>query len=572
MPHTIFDVVNRLKRNRDTGKGCVLLIGAGCSSTAGIPLAHKFVDIIRDEFAHEYRRAIDKDRADYPGCMGELSPGDRRELMGRYLRNARINWAHIHMARLIKEGYVDRVLTTNFDPLLVRACALFNIFPAVYDMAAIKGFEPQRIEGPAIFHLHGTGNGFFQAHDHTEVEELSGKLIPLFQDCLARPRTWIVAGYSAKCDPVVDHLLAVPSFDQNLYWVGYRDEVPSSDVQPLIAKQRAAYWLPGHHADGFFADLADGVACAPPPFLDKPFTHMETVLRDITGFREEDGNSSHGSTLPSFASDGLRRIRRAIACVEPHVEWTCNDAGTPLQPKQLSQQNDGPSLGLQMKMRLMASDFNAVIEQREAIIDSNDEATINTLLWALTSLGSKSSNLSELVPDDEKQINIDIAINYFREAISINPDFMPAHHNLGNAFVRSAEFSPTPDKAAIYEQAFEHYRRAIELAPKNAVPYDSMAGAILKLLKAAPDTKKDELLAQASDFSQRANDLEPNSGAYNLACIAALTGKEDACQHWLTASKGAGEIPDKAHVKDDPDLAAMRDQPWFQKFVNELER
>ena len=72
----------------------------------------------------------------YPDCMAALERGVRRDLIGAYIDKAKINWAHIALAQLIDGGYVDRVLTTNFDPLISRACALVNSFPAVYDFAA----------------------------------------------------------------------------------------------------------------------------------------------------------------------------------------------------------------------------------------------------------------------------------------------------------------------------------------------------------------------------------------------------------------------------------------------------
>ena len=85
--------------------------------------------------------------------MAALERGVRRDLIGAYIDKAKINWAHIALAQLIDGGYVDRVLTTNFDPLISRACALVNSFPAVYDFAASHIFNPDQVSEKAIFHL-----------------------------------------------------------------------------------------------------------------------------------------------------------------------------------------------------------------------------------------------------------------------------------------------------------------------------------------------------------------------------------------------------------------------------------
>lgn len=147
MERTLDDVVETLRKAQDLGKKCTLLIGAGCSVKAGIPTAEGFVRIIEREFPQAYKRAEEKN---YSKCMAELSPGERRDLIARYVDSAKINWAHIAVAQLMKHGFIDRVLTTNFDPLLVRACALVGVFPAVYDFAASQLYKAAYIPEQAV--------------------------------------------------------------------------------------------------------------------------------------------------------------------------------------------------------------------------------------------------------------------------------------------------------------------------------------------------------------------------------------------------------------------------------------
>jgi hypothetical protein len=92
--------------------------------------------------------------------MAQLAPAERKALIAQYVDSAKINWAHIGIAALIKHGFIDRVLTTNFDPLVVRACAMIGEFPAVYDFAASQRFQPADVADKAIFHLHGQRTGF----------------------------------------------------------------------------------------------------------------------------------------------------------------------------------------------------------------------------------------------------------------------------------------------------------------------------------------------------------------------------------------------------------------------------
>ena len=125
MEHNMDDVVETLIRAKERGRKCTLLIGAGCSVTAGIPTAKGFVEIIEKDYTRAFKRARTKT---YAHCMAELSLGERRDFIAGYVDKARINWAHIAIAQLMKAGFVDRVLTTNFDLLVVRACALLGRF------------------------------------------------------------------------------------------------------------------------------------------------------------------------------------------------------------------------------------------------------------------------------------------------------------------------------------------------------------------------------------------------------------------------------------------------------------
>ncbi len=281
--YTVDHVVDTLKNAKVQEKKCTLLLGAGCSVEAGIPTANGFVEEIKRRFPAAYR---DASPPTYPNCMAQLGPGERRDLVAEYVDNAKINWAHVAVSCLIGAGYVDRVLTTNFDPLIMRACAQHGIFPAVYDFAASQLFKPADIPGQAIFHLHGQRSGFVQLHTPEEIDEHSKRLEPLFQDA-GRGRSWIVAGYSGDNDPVLDHLIRIPKFDYKLFWVCYRDNEPSKKVNAeLLSIKLDNYALPvkGFDADSFFITLARKLGCFPPTLINDPFFFLVKSLDTLSDF------------------------------------------------------------------------------------------------------------------------------------------------------------------------------------------------------------------------------------------------------------------------------------------------
>ena len=103
MERTIDDLVETVGASKARGRGSTLLIGAGCSVTAGVPTAAGFVDLIKDRFPSAFSRA---EGETYAKCMAQLSPGERQELIGEFVSEARLNWAHIAIAQLMKSGFV----------------------------------------------------------------------------------------------------------------------------------------------------------------------------------------------------------------------------------------------------------------------------------------------------------------------------------------------------------------------------------------------------------------------------------------------------------------------------------
>ncbi len=263
MVKTIKDVAAQVKRNKGNGVKTALLIGAGCSVKAGIPTASEFVYHIKENFPEIYESVTEKK---YAPLMAKILPNDRYRLISNYIDKAKINWAHIAIAQLIHEGFVDRVLTTNFDPLIMRACALFNEFPAVYDMTLIDNIHADRIRDKAIFHLHGQHDGFYQLHTESQLEKMKSQLRPLIDNTKIN-RTWIVVGYSGECDPVFKLLEEISSFGSRLFWIGYGDnELPTKMKDFFSSSERDAHWLgeQGYDADRFLYQLAAKVGCLNP--------------------------------------------------------------------------------------------------------------------------------------------------------------------------------------------------------------------------------------------------------------------------------------------------------------------
>jgi hypothetical protein len=134
----------------------IFFLGAGASKTGNIPLAGEIIKHILMEYADSpFIQDLEEDKKTYANLMDCLTPDQRDELLKDYIEKAKINVTHIYLAQLLKAGYVDYVLTVNFDNLMLRALALFNIYPSTYDMAILKDLTTTTFKEKSIVYLHG---------------------------------------------------------------------------------------------------------------------------------------------------------------------------------------------------------------------------------------------------------------------------------------------------------------------------------------------------------------------------------------------------------------------------------
>lgn len=499
-------LTKRLLDNQQYDVNCVVLLGAGCSVTAGIPTSQGFVDVIRNEYRLQYDLAAEKT---YSGCMAQLSDSDRHRLISKYIDKAKINWTHIYLAQLIENGYVDRVLTTNFDPLVMRACILLNVFPAVYDMMALDEYDTDLIGKRAIFHLHGQRDGFFQAHGDQDFNGLYERLAPLFRVSKQR-RTWIVIGYSGDNDPVLRHLREIRRFGEELYWIGYQDEDPAEEARAMLENSTGCHFVRGYDADMFFLELADQLGLGMPKFLDRPFSHFKDSLSKIAGFDDDAG-----------LKKGMHYVARTLERLESAIEKFENDADAAdaAATPRAEAPRQGDALAVRVAKLSMANKADEIIALREGILATGDETLRNNLAWAYAARGDRRDDLARKADESERRRLWDLAIEDFWQAITLYEDYGKAYSLWG-----------------------------VVLAEKSHL----FKGAEAKAL-----------IAEAEEKARKGAELDP-SFTYNRACVSLIIGKPDECHERLRGAKDAGHLPRRATLENDPDLRLLRAETYFK--------
>lgn len=314
-------------------KPCVVLTGAGCSYSANVLLASEVVEYVRLEHSDAYLRAAKRSRPDapgYPEVMKELRGQARTKTFLQIVEHSTLNRAHAALGYLVRAEYVGRVLTTNFDDLVVRGCAFQGIFPPVYDLGMLGalGAEDEHagyfrrtlgVIEPVIFYLHGRHNGAYQIHSAPQAEAQRARLAPIVES--ARERLWIIAGYSGASDPLWQTLRTLLRGPQpaRICWVNLAP--PSGPVARDLSKAGASFVR--SDADSFFTALANALAprkrlivrSSAPRGVDAAPRWLAHPLATVHDMAQRLG----GATSPEQGPDLValeERIERAVASLD----------------------------------------------------------------------------------------------------------------------------------------------------------------------------------------------------------------------------------------------------------------
>jgi hypothetical protein len=195
------------------------------------------------------------------------TPTERRELLRPYFeptdeereRGLKIpTKAHRALARLVRDGIVRVILTTNFDPLQETAIRDEGISPAVLSTPdAIRGMVPLHLAPATIIKLNGD---YLDTRAKNTVGELA-KYTPAVDALLDRVLDeygLVVCGWSAAWDDALRRaILRAKNRRFSTFWA-LRGE-PTVEAQELI-DHRQAQVIKIESADQFFDVVAEKVA------------------------------------------------------------------------------------------------------------------------------------------------------------------------------------------------------------------------------------------------------------------------------------------------------------------------
>ena len=105
------------------------------------------------------------------------------------------------------------------------------------------------------------------------------------------------------------------------------------------------------------------------------------------------------------------------------------------------------------------------------------------------------------------------AIQHYKAAIELNPEFLEAHNNLGNLYLESS----------LFEQAIEHFRQALNLDQKALFVRNNLGVAFFKSGQIAQGKEQYEIVKQLrEDFLQSEDSQAGTPGGQSIAVSAEL--------------------------------------------------
>ena len=537
----IAELLRDTKEGNGAPKAC-LLIGAGVSKSAGIGMAGDFVKRIQKEYPEAYRSAqalcAEGDAPSYAQCMAQLPPAKQVQIVRASIDAAKVNWAHIGIARMERDGVVDTILTPNFDPLASRACAMFHRFPSIYDLAAVQGSVVDRsfVKGSAIFHLHGQHTGFRLFNTDEELQAQAKKLQPILND-VAKGKPIIIAGYSGENDPLIDQIANLSPFNHGLFWVRHDGSDPASSIREKLLSLPNCYVVRNKSADVFFTELADTLKLDPPQFLAEPFSHMISVLNTL---QQE----------PQAGCENLDKLREGVLAQ--------------LESAKTSAETATPQKAAIAKL-MAAGQFESVWANYGANVEDLDPAESDLVAWAAVMLGNALLAQAKSQQGEAAAALYAQACEKYAAALAIKPDKHEALNNWGNALSDQARTQQGEAAAALYAQAYEKYAAALAIKPDMHEALFNWGNALLAQAQAEQGEAASALYKQAIEKLSAGERITPGSGAYNLACAHARLADPVAAAGWLVLSHSLGQNwPGCAHALADPDFALVKDSPEFQ--------
>jgi len=559
---SVEELAARLADAKARGAQAAVLLGAGASESAGIPLAR----ILAKQAAEKHPLQVKGcSPEDYPLVMGKLDAAQRNGILAPYIKEANINAAHLFLADLVRNGYIDLILTTNFDPLIVQGLAYADVRPYIYDVANLMHFDAPQVRTPAVLYLHGQFGAFVNVHSEAEAQRLRDRVQQIYAAFLGN-HAFIVVGYAGDDrDPVFSELCKRYQFTCSLFWAYHRDAGPKPHVFKglLEDKTKSAHYVRAQPADVFFSRLGAALKVESANLSRKPFTFLSEALAHVAPLKAEDTDEDLTQETRQWVADARECFEAQRPCARYQAErkeFIRQDIVKRAREAWMEQRFDALDALLAEAGREQATQAygylaRALVQRGTQICyeartappsdraqkfrDACDKFRKAAELkpddhQAFNNWGTALDDLGRLLPKDEAIIPFRDACDKFRQAADLKPDYHQAFYNWGNALAGRARLLPKDEAIIAFRDACDKFRQATELKPDFHRAFNNWGSALGGLARLLPKDEAIPVFRDAGTKNQKAIELKPDDheAFYNwgttLGDLAPLLPRDEA--------------------------------------------
>lgn len=251
-----------------------LFLGSGTSVQSGIPTGGQLVwDFKRRLYCNHHKVPVEKFRdlessdtqralRDFVEAQGMVPPtesseysyffekcfqtgDDRKYFVQTKVANAVPSIGHRCLGKLVIDGVIEEVFTTNFDELIESGIQVAKPGHSVLVLSPEKHdriSELSRADFPKVIKLHGDYRYDSLKNTSEELKALDASLSNYFKECL-KVKGLVLCGYSGSDDSVLSALEAVveekASLPHGLVWCLRANQEPNERVLKLVSRSRA---------------------------------------------------------------------------------------------------------------------------------------------------------------------------------------------------------------------------------------------------------------------------------------------------------------------------------------------
>ena len=305
----------------------IVLLGAGCSFSAGIPLAADVAKRCSCLVEQRYgiggqkkagsrnadaalkalitegvvpsRFRSDNGEGDWPNLYKYFfaehlkSPNLQREIISRIIEESQfaLNWAHACLGALVQHRYVHTVLTTNFDQLALQSIIRTGITPVVADgLESLTRISPNPA-WPQVVHLHGSMHTYDLRNSSVAITETENdrNLQTTMMSLLKHSTVLVVVGYAGGEEGIMSLLQHAARNIPRLvvYWIAHERNYLdlSQGARTLLETGDNKFFILDQDADRFFQGLMRELGLGQPDWVANP---IEALVKQGGKFKGSD--------------------------------------------------------------------------------------------------------------------------------------------------------------------------------------------------------------------------------------------------------------------------------------------